>query len=103
MITTRRENMTQMNADDIMALMKAHYLDGATLNGAGQAGCEQLKDGSWKLTLDGLPQLGFFVALAALAGVPLESIRTDTKESGGGCDTCGYGDGTEYFAYVPTP
>jgi hypothetical protein len=93
-----------MNAAEIDALMKKHNISEYTLNGAGHSGAELLSDGRWKLTFGGLPNLGFFVELAALAGVPIESIQTDSDESYGGCDTCGYGAGVEYFAYVaPKP
>jgi uncharacterized protein YmfQ (DUF2313 family) len=91
-----------MNKAVIVALMEQHSLTGLTLNGAGQSGVERMQDGRWKLTFDGMPNLPFFVALAKLAGVSIESIQTTSEESYGGCDTCGYGAGTEYFAYVPT-
>ena len=86
---------------DITDLMKKYQVDGYTLNGAGHAGVERLKDGRLKLTFGGMPNLNFFVDLAALAGVPIGSIETEVEEGGSGCDTCGYGGGTEYFAYVP--
>lgn len=90
-----------MNQADVDALIKKHHLDGYTLNGAGDVGAEQLADGRWKITLGGLPNLGFFVELAALASIPIEAIVTDTEEHESGCDTCGFGGGTELIAYVP--
>ena len=90
-----------MTRDDILALMEKNHIGAFTLNGAGSTGAELLKDNRWKLTFDGMPNLGFFVELAVLAGVPIESIQTGSNDEGPGCDTCGYGGGIEYFAYVP--
>lgn len=91
----------RMDRGAIDELMTKHHLHGLTLNGAGSSGVEKLDDGGWRLTFDGMPNLKFFIELATLAGVPLESIETTSETSYGGCDTCGYGGGTEYFAIVP--
>ena len=89
-----------LTKSDLEALMKAYHVSEYPLRGAGQSGAEMLPDGRWKLTFGGLPNLGFFVELAKMAGVPIEQIQLDSDDSYEGCDTCGYGAGVEYFAYI---
>lgn len=86
--------------EKIEELMKKHGVWGLTAGGAGSAHVE-LKDGRYVLETDGLPQLTFFVELAKLVGIELETIKTESNDLGSGCDTCGYGGGTEYLIFVP--
>lgn len=77
---------------------------GYTLGGAGRSDVTVKPDGRWVATLSQLPQLSFFVRLAELANIPIDDIRVDTEDGGSGCDTCGYGAGTEYIVtFRPAP
>lgn len=86
--------------EQIEALMKAHGVWGLTQGGAGNSSVEREGD-RYVIESDGLPQLPFFIELAKLTGVALETITTESRDHGSGCDTCGYGGGTEYLIYVP--
>lgn len=79
--------------------MKRHGLDGLYQGGYGRSNVKDEPD-RWILQFGDLPQLTFFMELASLCGVPMESIKTDTDESYSGCDTCGYGAGIEYTVIV---
>jgi hypothetical protein len=84
----------------IESLMSEHHLVGFTLNGYGSS--KVIEDhGNYVITVDALPQLPFFIALAKLVDVPLETIKTEDEDHGSGCETCGYGGGTEYVITVP--
>lgn len=86
--------------EKIKNLMADHGLLGLTLGGAGDAGIA-VRDGAYVINVGDLPNLSFFIALAQLVGVPLESIKTEDEHNGPGCETCGYGGGTEYVITVP--
>lgn len=86
---------------EIEALMKEHDLWGPYLNGAGDSSVTE-KEGAYVLTFDDMPQLSFFVALSGLCRVPIDSIKVETDEIYGGCETCGYGAGIEYTVTVPS-
>jgi hypothetical protein len=83
--------------DDIKQLARKHDLSPFAYS---DGGVDETAD-KWVLTLDGLPQLPFYVALADLLEVPLLSITTRGDDHGPGCDTCGYGGGVEYVITVP--
>jgi hypothetical protein len=89
-----------MTIQAITALMNEHHLLGYTRNGAGEASVKKTNKG-WVLTLGGLPQLPFYIALADLLNVKLEKITTEADDYSDGCETCGYGAGTEYIVTVP--
>ena len=84
----------------IYELMDKYHLSGYRLNGAAATQVEATPK-HYVLRLGGLPQLPFFIELAKLTEVPLETIRTEEEDNGPGCDTCGYGGGVEYNVYVP--
>lgn len=89
---------------EMTRLMVKHKLVPAlTRNGHSDARIERLeeKEWKWKLAFDGMPQLPFFIELAKSLKIPLESIKTEVEDFGGGCDTCGYGGGFEVYAYIP--
>jgi len=90
----------RMNETEIDALIQKHHLGGCTLNGAGKV--KAVKTGKyWEIVFAGLPNLKFFMELAKLAKVPLETITCEDEYNGDGCETCGFGGGTTYTVKVP--
>lgn len=53
-----------------------------------------------RLTFDRLPNLSFLIALAVECLVPAECVSVDHVNLGEGCETCGYGGGTEFTVEV---
>lgn len=89
-----------MDTDKIGLLMQKHGVSDLYRGGAASAGVE-VKDNEFVISFGDLPQLTFFIELAQLCQVPLESIKTKSESYGEGCDTCGYGAGSEITVRVP--